>query len=52
MLEIAQHDHPLYLLQVCAVRDFVVKNIYSPRHFLDHANYDCGRLTESQLARR
>ncbi|KAL3131346.1 hypothetical protein ABBQ38_000632 [Trebouxia sp. C0009 RCD-2024] len=37
---------------VCAVRDFVVKNIYSPRHFLDHANYDCGRLTESQLATR
>lgn len=30
---------------VCAARNFVVRNIYSPRHFLDHANYDCGQLT-------
>ena len=31
-------------MQVCKLRNFVVKNIYSPRHFLDHANYDCGQL--------
>ncbi|DBA74801.1 TPA: hypothetical protein ACH3X2_009322 [Trebouxia sp. C0005] len=30
---------------VCSLRNFVVRNIYSPRHFLDHANYDCGQLT-------
>ncbi len=33
------------VLQVCSLRNFVVRNIYSPRHFLDHANYDCGQLT-------
>ena len=32
------------------MRNFVVKNIYSPKHFLDHANYDCGRLPDAQLA--
>jgi len=32
-----QIDNPL----VCAVRDAVVQNLFSPKHFLDHTEYDC-----------
>jgi hypothetical protein len=29
---------------VLAARDFVMEKLFSPSHFLDHTQYDCGRL--------
>ncbi|KAF6258828.1 hypothetical protein COO60DRAFT_1638915 [Scenedesmus sp. NREL 46B-D3] len=29
---------------VLAARDFVMERLFSPSHFLDHTQYDCGRL--------
>lgn len=29
---------------VCLVRDLFIGNLFSPAHFLDHTNYDCGKL--------
>lgn len=31
-------------MQVCAVRNVFVQKAFSPAHFLDHTQFDCGKL--------
>ena len=34
----------VFLVQICAVRNIFVEKAFSPAHFLDHTEFDCGRL--------